>query len=140
MVVAEAMAAGAPVVALNASGVREVVQDGENGFLLPAAASEDEFAQALTRGSETKLRQKLSRAAQETAKQFSREQSARRALEFYEQTRRATRAKRLLHHLNPWSALLQRLGLEWDLLSTRTQTVAAAVFGETPENDNVKVS
>jgi hypothetical protein len=28
--------------------------------------------------------------------------------------------------------LLQRVGLEWDLLSTRTQTVASAVFGETP--------
>src|SRR6185503_2951637 len=36
MVVAEAMAAGRPVVALNAPGVREVVQDEENGYLLPA--------------------------------------------------------------------------------------------------------
>jgi len=26
--------------------------------------------------------------------------------------------------------MLQRVGLEWDLLATRTQTVAAAVFGE----------
>jgi hypothetical protein len=36
LVLAEAMAAGAPVVALDASGVREVVVDGSNGHLLPA--------------------------------------------------------------------------------------------------------
>jgi hypothetical protein len=28
---------------------------------------------------------------------------------------------------------VKRLGLEWDLLSSRTQTVAAAVFGEHEE-------
>lgn len=138
MVVAEAMAAGAPVVALNASGVREVVRDGENGFLLPADASAEDFAQALGRCSDAALRKKLSDAAHVTAAQFSREQSARRALAFYEETRKATRARRLLHHLSPWSALVQRLGLEWDLLSTRTQTVAAAVFGDS--DDKAKAS
>lgn len=46
MVVAEAMAAGIPVVALDAPGVREVVRDGVNGRLLPAGGPDD-FAQAL---------------------------------------------------------------------------------------------
>jgi 1,2-diacylglycerol 3-alpha-glucosyltransferase len=132
MVVAEAMAAGVPVVALNASGVREVVRNEDNGFLLPANTSAAEFAQAIGRCASPEVRQKLGAGAQETAKQFSREQSARRALAFYEETRRATRARRLLHHLHPWAALVQRLGLEWDLLATRTQSVAAAVFGDTP--------
>ncbi|WP_414661589.1 glycosyltransferase [Horticoccus sp. 23ND18S-11] len=130
MVVAEAMAAGMPVVALNASGVREVVKDGENGFLLPASASAADFAAALERCAVPATRHKLAAAAQATSKLFSREESARRALEFYDEMRKATRARRLLHHLNPWTALVQRLGLEWDLLSTRTQTVAAAVFGD----------
>jgi glycosyltransferase involved in cell wall biosynthesis len=132
MVVAEAMAAGVPVVALNASGVREVVRNEENGFLLPADTSAADFAAALGRCAGREVREKLSAAAHDTAQEFSREQSARRALAFYEETRRATRARRLLHHLHPWTALVQRLGLEWDLLSTRTQSVAAAVFGETP--------
>jgi glycosyltransferase involved in cell wall biosynthesis len=138
MVVAEAMAAGAPVVALNASGIREVVRDEKNGFLLPANASAEAFAAALERCAEPERRAELSRGAQATAAEFSREQSARRAIAFYEETRRATRARRLLHHLSPWSALVQRVGLEWDLLSSRTQTVASAVFGET--NEQVKAS
>lgn len=133
MVVAEAMAAGLPVVALDASGVREVVRDGENGFLLRGSASESDFAAALGRvGREADLHARFVKGAHATAREFSREESARRALAFYEETRRATRARRLIHHLHPWTALIQRLGLEWDLLSTRTQSVAAAVFGETP--------
>lgn len=133
MVVAEAMAAGLPVVALNASGVREVVRDEDNGFLLPAGASAEDFAQALAKISDdVDLRKRMSAAAQRTAGNFSREQSALRALAFYDETRRATRARRLLHQLSPWTALLKRVGLEWDLLSTRTQTVAHAVFGEAP--------
>jgi 1,2-diacylglycerol 3-alpha-glucosyltransferase len=131
MVVAEAMAAGLPVVALNASGVREVVRDGENGFLLPAQATAAEFADALGKMcGDRKTREASSAAAQRTARNFSREQSACRALAFYDETRRATRARRLMNQLSPWSALVKRLGLEWDLLSSRTQTVANAVFAE----------
>lgn len=133
MVVAEAMAAGLPVVALNASGVREVVHDEENGLLLPAAAGVGEFAAVLARvAGDAELRRRLAEGARRTAGNFSREQSARRALAFYEEIRRATRARRLLHQLSPWTALLKRIGLELDLLATRTQTVAHAVFGEPP--------
>ena len=141
MVVAEAMAAGMPVVALNASGVREVVQDEKNGFLLPADASPQSFAEALARCAAPERRAKLSAGAHETAKEFSREKSAQRALAFYDEARKATRARRLLHHLSPWSALVERVGLEWDLLSSRTQTITAAVFGEGEEKpDEVKAS
>jgi glycosyltransferase involved in cell wall biosynthesis len=47
MVVAEAMAAGNPVIALDANGVRDLVRDGENGRLLPADADEAAFAEAV---------------------------------------------------------------------------------------------
>ena len=49
LVIAEAMAAGNPVVALDGPGVREIVRDGENGFLLEHDASPGEFATALGR-------------------------------------------------------------------------------------------
>jgi 1,2-diacylglycerol 3-alpha-glucosyltransferase len=131
MVIAEAMAAGVPVVALNASGVREVVRDDVNGFMLPASSTPEQFAAALGRvTSNQELRARFSEGARGSAAEFSRERSAQRAIAFYEEIRRATRARRLMHHLHPWAALVKRIGLEWDLLSTRTQTVAAAVFGD----------
>jgi 1,2-diacylglycerol 3-alpha-glucosyltransferase len=137
MVVAEAMAAGQPVVALNATGVREVVRDGENGALLPRGATPSEFAAALARLTDDAAgRRELARRAQCTAQEFSRERCAARLLEFYEETRRATRRRRLINELHPWTALLQRLGLEWDLLSTRTQALAAAMWSENAPHGN----
>lgn len=131
MVVAEAMAAGLPVVALNASGVREVVSDGENGFLLPTGAKVAVFAKALGKvAMDAKLRGKFSAGAKKTAQLFSRERSAEKALEFYTEIRGATRRKRLINDLHPWQAFVQRLGLEWDLIATRTSTIASAVFGD----------
>lgn len=47
LVLVEAMAAGTPVVALDAPGAREAVRDGENGRLLPEMATQAEFAAAL---------------------------------------------------------------------------------------------
>jgi 1,2-diacylglycerol 3-alpha-glucosyltransferase len=129
MVVAEAMAAGRPVVALNAPGVREVVHDGENGLLLPTNTSAEEFASALGQlAADQARREEFGAGATRTAAEFSRERCAARALAFYEETRRATRRRRLFNELHPWTALLQRVGLEWDLLSARTQTLAAAVM------------
>ncbi len=134
MVVAEAMAAGLPVVALDAPGVCEVVRDGSNGRLLPQDTPPAAFAQALGRlVDDPGQREELAAGARATAQEFSRERSAARMLGFYDEVRRATRARRLMLHLHPWTALLKRLGLEWDLLSSRTQTVAAAVLGEEKE-------
>ena len=47
LVLAEAMTADAPVVALDAPGVREVVRDGVNGRLLSTDTPRSEFAEAL---------------------------------------------------------------------------------------------
>ena len=47
IVLAEALASGNPVVALDGPGVREVVVDGENGFLLPGDATPAAFAAGL---------------------------------------------------------------------------------------------
>ncbi|MEO6569691.1 MAG: glycosyltransferase, partial [Opitutaceae bacterium] len=131
MVLAEAMAAGLPVVSLNASGVREVMRHGRNGFMLPARASAENFAKELGRlAASASLLSSCEQEARITADTFSKEHCATLALEFYEEIRRATRRERLEKALNPWGGLLQRLGLEWDLLATRTQTIAHAVMGD----------
>jgi 1,2-diacylglycerol 3-alpha-glucosyltransferase len=131
MVVAEAMSAGLPVVALNAPGVCEVVRDEINGRLLEADTTVAGFARALGRlVDDASRREELAAGARRTAQEFSRERFAARMLGFYDEVCRNTRARRLRLHLHPWTALLTRIGLEWDLLSTRTQTVAAAVLGE----------
>src|SRR5690606_17483416 len=74
LVLTEAMAAGLPAVALNAPGVREVVRNGENGFLLPARSPARTFARHLARlADEEALRKRCSQAARATAEKFSRE-------------------------------------------------------------------
>ncbi len=128
LVVAEAMAAGLPVVALRAPGVREVVRDGENGFLLPANSPAAAFARALERiRSDPRLAQRFRTEATRTAADFSREHCAKLALEFYEEIRRATRRERLLSRQNPWLALQERLGVEWDLLTRNARALTTAL-------------
>jgi glycosyltransferase involved in cell wall biosynthesis len=131
MVLAEAMAAGLPAVALNASGVREVVRHGANGFLLPARTPAQTFAKQLARlHADPALRKKFAVAARATAEDFSQEHCAKLAIGFYEKIRRVTRRKRLLTDANPWGALLDRVGVEWNLLAQKAQSVIAALSSD----------
>lgn len=128
LVVAEAMAAGLPVVALRAPGVREVVRPDTNGILLPPDAPAAEFARALARlagARETMTR--FSRAATSTAAEFSQERCAQQALSFYAEIRRSTRPERRLARENIWVALQERLGIEWDLISRNARALTTAL-------------
>ena len=132
MVIAEAMAAHLPVVALAANGVREVVRDQENGFLLPARATPAEFARKLgALAASSALRRRFSAAATKTAAEFSRERCADRALEFYREIRQRTKPRRESNELNPWESYLERIAIEWKLLATKTQALASALMPET---------
>lgn len=127
LVLAEAMAAGLPAVALDASGVREVVRPEENGFLLPARATVQEFAAQLAQlAAKADVRRRMARGARATARLFSRERSAKAALEFYEQVRRATRRRRLIAGLSGWAAFQQRVKVEWDLIAEKAAAMAAS--------------
>ena len=131
MVLAEAMAAGVPVVALKANGVVEVVRDGRNGFLLPARSSPKKFAECLAKlHAAPALRRRFGRRATATAREFSKERCAALAIEVYEKIRKATRRERLLTEVSPWGTLGQRLAMEWDLLAQKTQTIVTALTGE----------
>jgi glycosyltransferase involved in cell wall biosynthesis len=133
MVLAEAMAAGVPAVALDAPGAREIV-NGTNGRLLEAQASVEDFAGALAEltNSRDRLRQ-LSTAARRSAREFSMEKCADHVLDLYGRlvrdfTRSAT------GDAGPWDRLLARLEIEWNLIVEKTTALAAAAV----ETDAVK--
>lgn len=130
MVLAEAMAAGVPAVALDGPGVREIV-DGANGRLLAGEASDEEFAAALADvTADRKLLQQLGEAARRTAGEFSIQKCADRVLEVYEGLVRDSAPERVSDP-GPWDRLLGRLEIEWNLLVEKTSAlVAAAREGE----------
>lgn len=128
LVVAEAMAAAIPVVALDASGVREVVRDQENGFLLAAGASEKAFAERLWALSvDTDLRRRLSRGAVATAQGLSREASAQRALSLYQETLGRIPRRRTAYWEDLWDGLRHRLRLEWELFAEKAESAMGAL-------------
>lgn len=129
MVLAEAMAAGRPVVALNASGVREVMRHEQNGFMLPKRTSEKMFAAHLAKlHAAPALRQTFSGTARQTAEEFARGRCAELALAFYEDIRKATRRERLITQQSPWGSFPDRVRMEWDLLAKKTQAIMHAVM------------
>ncbi|MFQ5597091.1 MAG: glycosyltransferase [Nitrospiria bacterium] len=127
MVLTEAMAAGVPVVAVDASGVREVVEDGTNGRLLPKQ-KQDGFSQALSWifGLSRDRRRALQSAARETADRFSITHTAERVLKHYERLIDQERIKKEIEGSH-WLSLLPLLETEWDLWTNRASAITAAL-------------
>ena len=130
LVVAEAMAAGNPVIALNASGVREVVSDNENGRLLPARASVKEFSDVVSDYFKNRDRSVFWRNnALETAKKFDRMKMAVKMAQLYERT--LQKKLKPEHEYNSvfdrWENLLHLLKAEWDLLSSKVGAIADSI-------------
>jgi glycosyltransferase involved in cell wall biosynthesis len=125
MVLAEAMAAGAAAVALDAPGAREIVNHA-NGRLLACDASEEEFAQALQElTSDRELLRQFQAAALETSRDFSIDATADRMLDVYEGLLRDHEHGRE-GDPGPWDRLRGRLEIEWNLLIEKTSAIVAA--------------
>lgn len=82
IVLLEAMAAGNPVVALDASGVRDIVADGENGFLTDGDAA-DWAGRVAELAVNEALWQQMRENAVRTAMQYTEDEIARRAEQYY---------------------------------------------------------
>jgi glycosyltransferase involved in cell wall biosynthesis len=82
--IVEALAAGLPVVATRVGGAAEVITDGVNGYLVPAADS-GALANAVNRvlGLDSPARDHLRQAAVETAQHFSSQVTAEKMLSLY---------------------------------------------------------
>jgi glycosyltransferase involved in cell wall biosynthesis len=120
LVLAEAMAAGVPVVAIDAPGAREVVRDRRNGRLL-ASESVADFLAALAWAVEA--RRGLRAGALRTASDFSIGATGERALALYSELVQSAPA-RASRDQRPWSQVRRRLREEWSLVAHRVQAVA----------------
>jgi glycosyltransferase involved in cell wall biosynthesis len=112
MVLVEAMAAGVPVVALDAPGVREVVNDGNNGYLING--NETEFIQALDRiaSCSNTNRKQLSLAAVDTALEHDIDDTVDKALSLYQAL---IVEKQMQPAPAQGSANLRMLAVQWDI-------------------------
>ena len=108
IVLAEAMAAGVPVVAVDAPGVREIVVDHVNGRLLPKD-NINTFVDALQSISSLSPlgRHEMTQKLAETAERFSLENTVQRLLELYERTRLSRTMKHPEKH-ESWNAVVRR--------------------------------
>jgi glycosyltransferase involved in cell wall biosynthesis len=128
MVLAEAMAAGKPVVALDGSGVREIVIDGANGFLLNGDATANEFAGALSAltGDEAAMRRRGAMASSSAA-DFDHHHCAREVTDLYERLIRE-RPVRPEEEIMPWDPFLNSLEIEWDLFAAKMSAAATGIM------------
>ncbi|MBL28884.1 MAG: glycosyl transferase family 1 [Rhodospirillaceae bacterium] len=127
MVLTEAIAAGVPLVALDAPGVHEVVRPGENGVLV-----RDETAEAMAAALSEIARmnptqqQRLRHGARQSAENFSMERCADKALALYAgllETGFDIRPD----EFSVWTDALRKIRTEWDLLSGVFEAAGAAL-------------
>jgi 1,2-diacylglycerol 3-alpha-glucosyltransferase len=125
MVLTEAMAAGKPVVALDAPGVREVVRDGHNGFLLPSEDA-DAFARRLSDLASMSPAEsdRLKSNAKATAHAFSMDLSVNRLMEVYEELKRHCHRKP--QDDTAWTEAIEAIKMEWDLIRNMAEAAAHA--------------
>jgi glycosyltransferase involved in cell wall biosynthesis len=129
IVLIESLCAGVPVVALDAPGSRDILQDNRNGILVNGDASYEDFAVQLHRLKEdTGLRSRLSAGARQRARDFDRKRCAERLL--------AVCGRLGGRKPNPhadegelWPLMQERFAAEWDLFREKLSVVAAAIAG-----------
>jgi 1,2-diacylglycerol 3-alpha-glucosyltransferase len=135
IVLAEAMAAGVPVVAMNAAGVHEVVRDGYNGRLLQddPATLLPEFVSALSWAADLPLERKhtLEQCARDTAQEFSIQRTTAKALACYDLLRMKKFVERSEADYQ-WERLLQLIKTEWAIVKGVTEAAGAALISTEP--------
>ena len=130
IVLIESFCAGVPIVALDAPGARDIVQDGRNGVLLDDGASAERFAEELLRvRRDDALRGSMRRSARERARDYDRRTCANQLEAVYRRLCDG-RPRRRPDTGDPWPALQERFATEWDLFREKIAVITAAVRGE----------
>lgn len=133
MVLTEAMAAGVPVVAVDAPGVREVLRNEMNGRCI-AEDSVSEFCQALHAIStaDGELQSALEQGAQDTAEEYSIQNSTRKLLKIYEGLLAGPHQQEGREQ-SMWERAMKMLEAEWDLLKGVAGAAGSAVFEDSSQ-------
>jgi len=132
IVLVEAMAAGVPVVAVDAPGVREVVKDGYNGRLI-FGENQNNFSEALLwclKQPPSEFEQ-MRKNARDTTKEFTMGICANRMLEIYQQVR-VKEYTSFNYKNSAWDVLANRLKNEWDMFKNMMRAGGAAMSEPAP--------
>ena len=132
MVLTEAMAAGVPVVAVDAPGVREVVEDRCNGRLLDREDPR-EFAAALAWVADLNdaQRAQVRARALATAERFSLSHTAAQALRLYEALCQKGPANKTAGD-GLWATAIRRFQEEWRIWSNVAGALGTALISDAP--------
>ncbi|MCB0339733.1 MAG: glycosyltransferase, partial [Bdellovibrionales bacterium] len=127
MVLAEAMAAGLPVVALDAPGVREIVTPRRNGTLI-YYENVGEFSRALfyLLSQTPQKKHSMFIDAKETSEEFSVHSCASRTLSLYRSLLSNIRKDK--GKLDPWESTMRYLEREWSLITNKTTALGSAII------------
>lgn len=128
MVLTEAMASGVPVVALDGTGVRDLVETGVNGRLLMEEV-ESRFAEALKeiRNLSDEQREELVGSTREYARSIDLEHCAEHMLELYKSLIEEDANRADGSEGRSWDGLLRRWETEWNQWSTAAASVGVAL-------------
>jgi len=142
LVVTEAMAAGIPVVAVDAPGVREVVKDFVNGRLLAQESVEDFTASLVWLKKQSAGRLKIiKKACKTTAQRFNMKDCAQRALDIYVSLTINHGFCRRNKEDGFWSNAVRNIQTQWGLaknLSHATGAFMSPVPAATPDVNPVR--
>jgi len=142
LVVTEAMAAGIPVVAVDAPGVREVVKDGVNGRLIPQESIEDFVAGLVWLKKQPASRiKRIKKACKETAQGFSMKDCAQRALNIFISLTTNNGFSRRNKDDGFWTKAVHSIQAQWGVAKNLTHATGAymsSVPEKAPEANTVQ--
>jgi UDP-glucose:(heptosyl)LPS alpha-1,3-glucosyltransferase len=81
----EALACGLPVITTREAGGAELIREGENGFVISPSDNVNELSEKILALMDGAVREKMSRIAAESVKDFTVERNARSVLKLYEE-------------------------------------------------------